>query len=585
MKRKRVLEDLLHIKKRQKNSLWNDLFGNVGEIWVSASAIKNYMLNDPLIDWLHLYWQKKTRNATPRYQQDSFIKHLCDMGIDFEAQVITVFYDKFGDNIKKVLADFNDLSLDKMQDTIDLMKKGIPIIEQAVLYNKTNKTFGVADLIIRSDWFNKIFNKNMLSESEETMPCKFSEKYHYRVIDIKLSSVRLCSNSCRIRNGSRMAAYKGQLTIYNAALGDIQGFIPNSAYILSKTYIRGKKQISWQDFDLLGEIDFVDFDRSYIDKTNKAISWIRNVKTNGMNWIVNPPSVPELYPNMSNRYDSPFRGIKQEIASEIKEITQIWMVGHKQRTIAHSVNVLTWDKCDSEILGMNNSSRANVVDQIIQQNISEELFMPKKIENNINNWQLESDDDFYIDFETINVDFINVEYPDKIMIFMIGIWYQDEYKSFIAYNVSMLDEYDIIDNCMKYLYSKSSRPRLFHWSHAEPSMFNKANIRHNDIWNKYIDNIEWIDMYKIFTQEPITIKNCFTYSLKDIAKNMFHHGMISTTWNNDISNGMNAMLQSIKYYKDKNNNTEIMINIEKYNKVDCKVLHEIMQYLRKKIDF
>lgn len=575
----------LSSKKRQKTTLWNELMNNYGDIWVSASAIKNYMLNDPLIDWLHLYGSrnKDIIRKQNTYQPDPFIKKLCDMGIDFENEVINALYEKFNDNIRKVLTDFNDLSIDKMQDTIEYMKTGVPLIEQAVLYNKKNKTFGVADLLIRSDWINKLFNKNLISDVEINIPCKFSEAYHYRVIDIKLSAVKLCSNSYKIRNSNRMPAYKGQLTIYNAALGDIQEYIPNSAYILSKRYINGKNIFLWDQFELMAEIDFIDFDRQYIEKTNKAINWIRNLKTNGMNWTINPPSVPELYPNMSNHYDSPYRAMKQKIANEIKEITQIWMIGPKQRQIAHASNKLKWDDCNSEILGIGHTTRANIIDQIIDTNKNDELFLPNKIKNNLENWQNYHEiDDFFIDFETINTDFVNVEYPDKIMIFMIGIWYKNEYKSFVATKINLESEYNIITECINYIYANSLKPRLFHWSHAEPSSLSKANIRHNESWSKFIDNLKWIDMYKIFINEPITIKGCFSYGLKDIASSMLNHGMISIKWNGTISNGMNAMMQSIKFYETNDDN--IMNAIKEYNKIDCIVLNEIISFLRKKID-
>ena len=40
----------------------------------------------------------------------------------------------------------------------EAMKKGIPIICQAVLYNFEDKTYGLPDILIRSDYINKLVN-------------------------------------------------------------------------------------------------------------------------------------------------------------------------------------------------------------------------------------------------------------------------------------------------------------------------------------------------------------------------------------------------------------------------------------------
>ena len=76
-----------------------------------------------------------------------------------------------------------------------------------------------------------------INNDEINIGCKFSPNYHYRVIDIKWSQLQLCSDGFKILNSDRYPAYKGQLAIYNLALGKIQNYIPNNAYILGKSYI------------------------------------------------------------------------------------------------------------------------------------------------------------------------------------------------------------------------------------------------------------------------------------------------------------------------------------------------------------
>ena len=115
----------------------------------------------------------------------------------------------------------------------------------------------------------KIYANNaILSECEETLKAPhLNGEYHYRVIDIKCTTLNLCSNGELLRNSDRIPAYKGQLAIYNAALGELQGYIPSRAYILGKAwkYVTcGMMYRGNNCFDLLGHVDFEGFDNNYI---------------------------------------------------------------------------------------------------------------------------------------------------------------------------------------------------------------------------------------------------------------------------------------------------------------------------------
>ena len=67
---------------------------------------------------------------------------------------------------------------------------------------------------------------------------------------------------------------------------------------------------------------------------------------------------------------------------------------------------------------------------------------------------------------------------------------------------------------------------------------------------------------------------------------MNKHKLIRTNWDsrNPCSNGLNAMLLAHKAYKDSKGELDdsnvIMNSIIHYNQVDCKVLWEIITYLR-----
>lgn len=620
-----------------------DISNNEKDNWVSATSVKNYLLGEPLLDWLGLYYNKigyndKNTNIKqhpnciqPRQQltdiiikerEHSHLNIFFEKGNDFEKNIIDYLKTKYPDDVKTVAT--NKLSEKMSTITLKYMHDGIPIIEQAVLYNYKNKTFGVADILIRSDWINKIFEMPMLSSDEEHIPSpNLKTNYHYRVIDIKWTTMDLCANGHTIRNNCKFPAYKGQLAIYNASLGIMQGYTPSIAYILAKSWNENNKNNmngitkGHNPFTRLGSIDFNSFDKKYIAKTFNAINWVRNVRYNGGNWSCLPPSIPELYPNMCNQYDTPYHNIKLTLANKTKELTQMWNVGLKNRLIAHKKGIYSWNdkKCSSSIMGINGKKIGPIIDKIIKINRdSAKLIEPTIITNNMCNWQQQKALDFYIDFEYVSECFYsnrdgvtdmkaNNEIDNRL-IFLIGVGYLEndiwKYKCFLANAISFEEEYKILNEFATFINNivdannnmngGNEHARFLHWSHAEKTLLKMACNRHGD-FEMWQNSLTWIDMCKVFVDEPIVLKGAHRFSLKDVAKTMGKHNMISSNWNTDgPSNGLDAMLNAIKYYKFMINPNDaehdyyekIMQSIVYYNEIDCKVLYEIVLYLRKK---
>ena len=89
-------------------------------------------------------------------------------------------------------------------------------------------------------------------------------------------------------------------------------------------------------------------------------------------------------------------------------------------------------------------------------------------------------------------------------------------------------------------------------------------------------------MCNIFRKEPIVIKGCFGFGLKEIAKNMIKHKLIDIKMESDCTNGMTAMVRAWKCYREYTDpvNAPIMLDIIKYNEFDVKILSKILEYLR-----
>ena len=583
--------------------------------WISATKTRNYMLNDTLVDWLELHYNSNQStnlaqlldSKTPvSYKDnkfskvDNFTKFIIDKGVEFEEELV-----KFINNTKlKVVYVSNTINDDNILKTIELMKKGIPIIHSAPVRNYINKTQGIIDLLVRSDYLYKLIDVCPLTDEEIKIPSpNLNKPYHYVVIDIKFTTLPLRSDGKHLLNSGNFPAYKSQCLIYNQAVGQIQGYTSQYAFILGRRWTYTKKIQTYNNISCLnrlGTIDYKNVDNIYIINTKKALQWITDNKQNGHLWSVNPPTRKELYPNMS--HDSgKWQKEKEEISNNIKEISSIWYCSYKHRNIALDKGINNWGnpKCTSFNLGIH-GKRSSTIDAILNINRQTlDKIRPKKMGNTLD-WK-KNGNEMFVDFETLSdifCSFKDLPYQHHTnMIFMIGVYYKNtntkqlEYKNFICTKNTPEEEYRIMNefNTFVKLYKN---PKLWYW-HAENSFWKKAenNLYERSILNKDTEktkNIEkwvvknWTDMCVLFKTEQIVIKDCFNYGLKSISGNMKKHNLINTEMNSICNSGMSAMISAYNCYQtsDVPINSSIMKDIEKYNNFDCQVLYDIITYLR-----
>jgi hypothetical protein len=574
--------------------------------WVSASSIRNYMLKDPLIDWLNLYYTKSNKNKNKNKNQNfnknsnSNMTPLFEMGNQFEELIFEELDKKYPNDTIKICKNRDDFSNKLLvEKTLEAIRMGYPIIEQAMLVNEDNKTFGVADLLVRSDHLNKLF------KTSPNYP-EFNN-YHYVIVDIKWCVLNLCANGHTLLNSTNIPAYKGQLAIYTLALGKLQHYIPTKAFILGKGYKwTSESNNGYESFDRCGTIDYEDFDFKYIETTADAVAWMRDVRLYGHNWNYLKPHRIELYPNMCHS-DPVWDSVKSEVSGKLSELTQLWMVGFNNREIAHDKGIYSWKdkRCSAKNMNMKGKIVAPIVDKIINMNRdNKQLIIPKKIKNNTDNWQ-KKELDFYIDFETFNDTFmgnLNImnSRSHSDICFRISIGYEEnnDYisKSFIMESYTLEEEKNLYQNFKNFIEEKTQeynkinktqlKPKLYHWATAEKTFMCHANARHNNFMSEWLNNIILIDMCKVFTKEPIIVKGMMKFKLKEVAKAMYNNKMITTKWDEDgVTDGLSAMIGAIKYYKNKDNdkNQELMNKISKYNDIDVKVLYQIVKYLRENL--
>ena len=604
-----------YISPKQKKSKTNYL----GSEWIAASKTRNASFNDHCLDYFRAYNirditdipEKREFSFEPSSKYErinktadnavSFIDFLLIQGNTFEETIIKEIKSKYSKNFIEICQSYESRNLSFYKKTIDEMKKGTPIIYQPVLYCYKHQVFGCADLIVRSDWINKIVKNNILDTKEQKIPSEILGKnYHYRVIDIKFSKMHFNTDEETLRNTSNVKPFKTQIALYNLALGEMQGYTPSQSYILGNGWIMNKlinkKKIcnkSDDPFDKLGSIDYDNRDIDYVSSSLSAVEWLQELNRSD-NWTHDPPSDPRIYPNMCNTYDGIYNKVKKQIANKYNEITQIPQCGINNRNAAFERGIKSWmdPKCNAETLNITGEKTKKIVNNIIkfnrdgQNNIS-----INKISNNDNNWRDSNKLTVYIDFETIGNMLLKSNNTTNIgingdFIFMAGIGWQEpnkkewNYKCYYCDEISLTDEYKTIQsltNKLDELEKNYGSYNIMHWSNAEVSQYNNINNRYGNVFPK----LKWFDLMDFFKKNDIYILGALNFSLKTIAKKMYNYGMIESTWDDsDCMNGQDAMFKSWQLYATKDIDNKTFQDIIKYNEIDCKTMYEILNYLR-----
>jgi putative phage-type endonuclease len=598
-KRKRTTNNDNTNLKKTRSSSFDDYKNYNWGTWVSATETKNYMLNDPLLDWLNMYGGKLNLTSDKETSDSyNFNEYIMRKGKEFEKSIYQNLKNRFGNNIINVANSYEGYSTNKLNKTIEHMRNGVPIIYHGVLHNKQNNTYGIPDLIVRSDYLNGITECENISSKEAEVGCLFNTGWHYRIIEIKYTTLKI--NNDYIYNIGNIKSYKSQAIIYNDALSTIQEYKSNITYLLGRKIYSTVKHMG---FYKLGRINIDDKDSKIKDKTYKAIEWIRNLKINGKDWNINPPSRKELYPNMCNTFDYPWRSVKNEISTKINEITLLWNCGPSDREAAFNKNIFKWNNVSSTTLGFK-SNKGKILDGIIKINTQRKHKI--KCRTKINN-KTGNNIDFYVDFETstdINNDFddythynknkpLSPELKNNTIIFMIGIgWINPNnnkwvFKTFVTDKINFNEEHKIIKEWIQYMktisteYNNNIKPVVYHWSPAEVSCYNSSCDRFNI---KY--GIKWHDLLNDFKKSPITLKGVFNYGLKNVAKKLYENKMISTSWEDNELDGLGAMVATwncneriLRGNPSKLVDFDEIKEIVKYNEVDCKVLWDINRYI------
>lgn len=204
--------------------------------------------------------------------------------------------------------------------------------------------------------------------------------------------------------------------------------------------------------------------------------------------------------------------------------------------------------------------------------------------------------DFFVDYET----FGKMKCQGGInMCYLIGMYvviYNNKkvintnFHYFMAEKKCLSEEYNIVHQwkyCMekyKKVYNITENINIYHWGHMERSYINKINNRHDNHFLDLVDNSKYnyIDLCELLKVNKFIFKDLFIgYSIKDVSNYLYKKKLISMNYDtSECKNGYDSFALGIDYYNQDFTKRQILID---YNKIDCMVIFEILNYLRKNI--
>lgn len=615
------------LTRRDDGSVEDPATPEAWDAWVSAGRTRNFLTDDPLLDWLHRYGEAagfqrddELEGFDPRTDFRAFV---FEQGRRFEDGVLRLIGERFP--ITRIATGPEDAQrLEQAEATVAAMLAGAPVIAQAVLRNPEDRTYGVADLLVRSDVLNAIVPGTLdeaaagigapsLGSMDSRAPAGAPARpaWHYRVVDVKFHTLELNVN--RTARPGDALPYMAQVWVYNEALGRIQGYRPPAAFLLGRSWKSGTargtgclERLARVDHDAVGDTGTGE---PLASLTRTALDWIRRLRVEGAAWRVLPePSVPELYPHARNTRDAPWHAAKRQIATALGELTLLPGMTPERRRAAHARGIHRWDQPGVSAAALDVADRyAAGCDGVLAANRPDRSagppVLPERIDGVGSAWRRPAALEFFVDFETVSNladDFTRLpQVGGQVLIFQVGCGHREDgewrFRQWTVDRLTESEEAGLIGRWIEHMDGlRLARGlgwgdvRIVHWSGAETSSFetayNSARTRHGrPDWPA----LPWFDvLVNVVRPAPVTVRGAFDFGLKSIAKGMHAAGLIETTWMDGPTDGLGAMVGAwwcdaeAARTAEPMSSLDLMREIGRYNEVDCRAMLEIVEWLR-----
>lgn len=285
---------------------------------------------------------------------------------------------------------------------------------------------------------------------------------------------------------------------------------------------------------------------------------------------------PKYYPNMNTGKDSPHYTIKKQISDKVGEITQIWGCDdtHKQRAFGQGVYSWRDERFSPYLVGFTDAHKIHILNRILsvnRQSPEDPDFQWMQVDADFHKkWPIlflpTSCEMYYIDFE----------YLENGMLYLIGVFYKGHYRSFWAESLSDTGESALLRLFHTYLSQLSPDSIIWYW-HAERSKW-QSRCRKYGLFESVEMTYNWSDMCHLMRSGTVAVFGAFSFGLKDVVNAFYHLRKIPFHYQGlDCGDGKSSIRFALRYYHERD--PLLKDTLEKYNRMDC----EAMSYLLREI--
>lgn len=513
---------------------------------IEFNHLVNYIKKDPLLDWLDIYG--KNRNFKKDYSL--YFEFIKEESIKFRNKEILNILKKIGKqySFAKTTLSTRNYFRDYYVNTIFYNTQGLMCKIQ---------------LLIKGHLLNKVYNLNLNNS--------IYYQVHTSFITGKYVKKKILSND------QKHILLKSKLYYNYRIIKSLNINISNKTLIIFKNIKNYDK--NWILFDL-------EKCKNIKKIVKKSLIWRKNFNKAISSDKLSSYLKYKLLPNMKNKNDYPWSSAKKKIALKNKEITLIWNLNDKDRKFLKcKYNISSWDKIKSDMLMSSKQNKADKIYNIIKVNKKSCNYFIRNKNSILPKVKHKSNIEIYVDLETLS----NIFFKNNLsqFTFLIGALFinnitnSSRYKYYIVNEITVNEErrifQEFINDVNTYTKLSNDKIPIFHWGHIEYSTFNNIREKHNI--SHYLN---FIDLNKQFKHAEIYLKGAFNYSLKSIGKAMYSLHFIDTKWEEEIGNGLDAMVEYyyISKMTDNDNKNNKLQKIIEYNYIDVKVLNEILNWIR-----
>jgi predicted RecB family nuclease len=548
--------------------------------WMPATGAHPLVHGDPALVWLRYHGEK--HGFRPDISPYEFLDYIAEKGQQFEDKWIKQLAPEA---VQVCTHAYEVRSPDKVRETFALMQQGVPVLAQAALWWAPERIYGVPDVLVHTSWLKKNF-PGLLDETETPDADRAEGQGHYVVFDMKFTSQLDSPGKARA-----LESYAVQVRLYSYMLGQLQGIMPRTGYLITRDRIFNPLPVS-----------VTSRMRRPLDRDLAVLrSLYVKIKIDGATYL--PWRDAIVSSNLAHRDDQWYTA-KKTIAWEKtpgRDTNILYHIGPYTKRDLESHGFPSLDsllEVEPQTIPLESCRdlgpiRSKQIRAILQANRSGSAVLPPSP-----SVPARKEFEFYVDFEyfsNINVDF-DRQWPGLEgceMIFMVGVGWREQgdwaFQTFIAEEETQARERQALEEFVEFLYSRAGealtddkRTAIYHWTDAEVWQAVRASKRHHFSKRHPLRRLPWCDLQEMFLEGPIGVPGAWSYQLKDVTRALGQSQPdFDPQWPGDLDQGLRAMVMGWRAYQVPSPlDSEEMDILKQYLEADCRALWAILRWLR-----